>query len=99
MSRTGVSSVPRPLAEDWDWQVLGRCRELEPDVFFPEEAGRVGLRAREEAAKRICRGCPVLNECRNHALAMRETHGVWGAMSAAERARHFITAGTGPAAD
>jgi WhiB family redox-sensing transcriptional regulator len=78
---------PRPLMEEWTWQADGRCRQLEPEVFFPEDAGRTGLRAREERAKRICRDCPVLEQCREHALSMRETHGVWGAMSARDRVR------------
>lgn len=89
MSRTGASRVPRPLTDDWEWQALGRCRLLGPDLFFPEDAGRTGLRAREERAKQICRSCPVLTRCRAHALATREPHGVWGAMSASERARHL----------
>jgi WhiB family redox-sensing transcriptional regulator len=77
----------RPLAEDWTWQTLGTCRQLAPEVFFPEDRGRSGLRAREERAKQICRACPVLTACREHALATRETHGVWGAMSARDRAK------------
>jgi WhiB family redox-sensing transcriptional regulator len=80
---------PRPLMEEWTWQTAGRCRQLSPEVFFPEDAGRPGLRAREEQAKRICRDCPVMERCREHALAMRETHGVWGAMSARDRLRHL----------
>lgn len=95
-SHLDQAGVPRPLAAEWDWQVLGRCRQLGPDMFFPEDAGRTGLRAREERAKRICRTCPVLARCREHALAMRETHGVWGAMSAAERARHLASGGRSP---
>lgn len=51
---------PRPLMEEWTWQYAGRCRQLSPEVFFPE-----------------------------HALAMRETHGVWGAMSARDRVKHL----------
>ena len=67
-------SAPRPLMEEWTCQTEGRCRQLAPDVFFPEDSGRSGLRAREEQAKKICRDCPVLTRCRDHALAMRETH-------------------------
>lgn len=79
--------TPRPLVEEWNWQTLGSCRRLPPEVFFPEDAGRTGRRAREEHAKRICRECPVVKDCREHALAVRETHGVWGAMSARDRAK------------
>jgi WhiB family redox-sensing transcriptional regulator len=77
----------RPLVDDWNWQALGRCRETVPELFFPEDYGRAGLRAREERAKQICRDCPVVTPCREHALNAPETHGVWGAMSARERAR------------
>jgi WhiB family redox-sensing transcriptional regulator len=88
-SRDPSSSPPRPLLEDWTWQERGSCRRSAPEIFFPEDAGRSGLRAREEQAKQICRRCPVLSRCREHALAVGETHGVWGAMSARERTRAF----------
>lgn len=77
----------RPLADDWTWQVRGSCRQMAPEVFFPEDSGRTGLRAREERAKRVCRECPVIASCRDHALSVGETHGVWGAMSARDRVR------------
>ncbi|WP_424556268.1 WhiB family transcriptional regulator [Streptacidiphilus pinicola] len=41
---------------------------------------------REDAAKRVCAGCPVLDECRTYALEAREPYGVWGGMSEDERA-------------
>lgn len=72
------------------WQELGSCRRLAPEVFYPEDGGRRGLQAREEQAKQICRRCPVVSDCRNHALSARETYGVWGAMSARDRQREFV---------
>ncbi|MCW2514748.1 MAG: Transcription factor WhiB [Mycobacterium sp.] len=89
VSRDPGRALPRPLLDDWTWQELGSCRRSAPEIFFPEDAGRSGLRAREERAKQICRRCPVLSRCREHALAVGETHGVWGAMSARERTRVF----------
>ncbi|WP_029112869.1 WhiB family transcriptional regulator [Mycobacterium sp. URHB0044] len=71
------------------WQERGSCRRLAPEVFYPEDGGRTGLQAREEHAKRICGSCPVVADCRNHALSARETYGVWGAMSARDRQREF----------
>jgi WhiB family redox-sensing transcriptional regulator len=71
------------------WKESGSCRRLAPEVFYPEDGGRSGLQAREERAKQICRGCPVVADCRNHALSTRETYGVWGAMSARDRQREF----------
>ncbi len=36
-------------------------------------------------AKQVCRGCPVLEQCRRHALAVQEPYGVWGGLSEGER--------------
>ncbi|MGA5536838.1 WhiB family transcriptional regulator [Mycolicibacterium nivoides] len=44
------------------------------------------LRRREDAAKAICQACPVLARCRAHALSAPEPYGIWGAMTARERA-------------
>jgi WhiB family redox-sensing transcriptional regulator len=61
---------------------------LDSSLFFHPEYERGHARyAREERAKTICRGCPVLEQCRRHALAVREPYGVWGAMTAEERRR------------
>ncbi|HEX3288078.1 MAG TPA: WhiB family transcriptional regulator [Mycobacterium sp.] len=79
--------LPSPTLSAWDWQRRGRCRGVSSEVFFPEE-NRGDLRRRREAqAKLICRDCPVLAACREHALRTPENHGVWGATSASERAR------------
>jgi WhiB family transcriptional regulator, redox-sensing transcriptional regulator len=45
-------------------------------MFFPEEDRGQRLRRTEEEAKCICRGCPVVNRCLEHALAAPETHGI-----------------------
>lgn len=41
--------------------------------------------ADEDLAVRVCRGCPVVVECRAYALAAGEREGVWGALGPAER--------------
>jgi hypothetical protein len=63
------------------WQERARCREYDPEVFFPEKGGS----SRE--AKRICSECPVRIECLNYALRRDERYGVWGGMSERERRR------------
>mgnify|MGYP002753500384 CR=1 FL=1 len=35
------------------------------------------------------RVCPVLEECRDHALSTREPYGVWGGMSEEERRAYY----------
>ena len=43
---------------------------------------------RDERAKQVCATCPVLQQCREHALAAREPYGVWGGMTEDERATY-----------
>ena len=78
--------LPGPNADFWDWQREGHCRGLDSSVFFHPEGERGRARAiREMRAKTICQGCPVLVQCRNHALAVAEPYGIWGGMSESER--------------
>lgn len=88
-ARTHCLRLPPPTEDAWGWQRQGNCLGHPPAVFFPEDDLTPGRRRREEAAKRICRGCPVLAQCLEHALKTPETHGVWGAMSARERAKEL----------
>jgi len=81
-----VSRLPGPNADFWDWQMQGACRGEDPRLFFHPEGERGEVRdARQQAAKAICNGCPVLAECRAHALAVREPYGIWGGLSEDER--------------
>jgi WhiB family redox-sensing transcriptional regulator len=36
-------------------------------------------------AKAICAACPVLAQCRDHALKTREPYGVWGGLGEEDR--------------
>ena len=40
---------------------------------------------REVRAKQVCRACPVIEQCRRHALSAHEPYGVWGGLSESER--------------
>ena len=63
------------------WASYASCRNTDPDLFFP------GPNERTDEAVRICRGCPVVDECRDWALSTRVTYGVWGAMTERDRRR------------
>jgi WhiB family transcriptional regulator, redox-sensing transcriptional regulator len=81
-----ISRLPGPVADLWQWQLEGSCRRESPDVFFHPEGERgPARRNRDSAAKAVCLTCPVLKSCREHALAVREPYGVWGAMTEFER--------------
>ncbi|MFN8099109.1 MAG: WhiB family transcriptional regulator [Dermatophilaceae bacterium] len=79
-----------PLATEWEWQFEGLCRGLSPEMFFHPEGERGSARrVRDHAAKEVCSRCPVLLQCRAHALANREPYGVWGGMSEDDRLAHY----------
>ena len=74
------------------WQEHGRCRDIDPELFYPplEYETPRQRSAREAAAKAVCNGCPVRGECLAWALAADERLGVWGGLS--ERERQMLTA-------
>lgn len=63
-----------------DWRDRAACRDQDTGLFFDET--EVGI----ERAKRACDGCPALVPCREYALTRPERYGVFGGMSADERA-------------
>ncbi|MDV8055791.1 MULTISPECIES: WhiB family transcriptional regulator [unclassified Rhodococcus (in: high G+C Gram-positive bacteria)] len=82
--------LPVPNADVWDWQLDGLCRGLDSSVFFHPEGERGRARtSREKSAKQVCGRCPVLEQCRQHALEANEPYGVWGGMSAHDRADFY----------
>jgi WhiB family transcriptional regulator, redox-sensing transcriptional regulator len=81
-----LSRLPGPIADIWEWQLQGACRAADPDLFFHPEGERGPRRTRrDEAARAVCAGCPVLGQCRDHALAVREPYGVWGGLTEDDR--------------
>ena len=84
--------LPGPNADIWDWQMRGSCRGADSSVFFHPDGERGRARTRRELhAKEICQACPVLAQCRSHALSVSEPYGIWGGMSEAERETHTRT--------
>src|SRR3954451_17438138 len=68
------------------WHSEAACRSDEAGLFFaPSKEPTAARLSREEAAKRVCARCPVMLECREHALLQPEPYGVWGGLTAAER--------------
>ena len=78
--------LPLPLTEVWTWQMRGACRGFDSAVFFHPERERGPAKAdRNARAKQVCQACPVIEECRRHALSTQEPYGVWGGMTVDER--------------
>ncbi len=83
---TEITRLPGPVADRWDWQLDGACRRVGPETFFHPEGERGSARQlRDNAAKEVCASCPVMAQCRAHALAVREPYGVWGGLTEDER--------------
>ena len=65
------------------WYLRGACRGMESSIFYPDPA-----QAAEEArALDVCSGCEVRSECLEHALARRESTGIWGGTTERDRRR------------
>lgn len=81
-----ISRLPGPIADIWEWQLEGSCRETGSEIFFHPEGERgPSRRNRDAAAKVVCGACPVMTQCRKHALQVREPYGVWGGLTEDER--------------
>ena len=69
----------------------GSCRTVDPSLFFHPEGERgPARRERDAAAKQVCGSCPVLRECRKHALTVREPYGVWGGLTEDDRNARYL---------
>ncbi|MGP3973026.1 WhiB family transcriptional regulator [Streptomyces sp. 8N114] len=90
-SPQAAATIPVPRTPERDdqagpWHAEAVCRRDEAGLFFaPSKEPTAARLSREQAAKRVCARCPVLVECREHALVMPEPYGVWGGLTAAER--------------
>lgn len=67
-----------------DWREAARCKEMDPDLFFP--VGTTGPALLQiEAAKAVCRSCTVRQQCLEFALASNQEYGIWGGTTEEER--------------
>lgn len=81
-----TARLPGSAGHHWQWQSRAACRELGSTRFFhPADERGEDREQRDEAAKRVCAGCPVRTACLEHALRTREPYGVWGGLTEEER--------------
>lgn len=81
-----LTRLPGPNADFWDWQMDAMCRGLDSAVFYHPDGERGQARERRVAtAKAVCAACPVVTQCLEHAISVREPYGVWGGLSEEER--------------
>jgi WhiB family redox-sensing transcriptional regulator len=91
-----IRRLPRPVTQVWDWQIRGACRDMNSALFFHPDGARGPTRTiRETRAQAICATCPVIADCRHHALAVQEPYGVWGGLTESDRAELLHPHGRG----
>lgn len=82
MSSKGVPFFWQDIYKPAPWTRDAVCATVDVDLWFSTE----DLASIREA-KRLCGTCPAKNDCLKHAIEQREEWGVWGGLSAKERAR------------
>lgn len=81
---TAVGPVRRPRlgspahAALYGWQSRAECRGEDTEMFFSTD--------HEDEAKAVCGWCPVRGECLDWAIGLNTSYGVYGGMTADERA-------------
>jgi WhiB family redox-sensing transcriptional regulator len=81
-----------------EWHQSAACAGEPSDVFYGPEGEKLpARRAREARALSFCAACPVCDECRDHALGLPESYGVWGGTT--EGSRLAVRRGRRPAAE
>jgi WhiB family redox-sensing transcriptional regulator len=60
------------------WMLSAPCASADPEIWFDHLT--------VVAAKRICDTCPFKSPCVTYAITHGEIHGVWGGLSAPQRA-------------
>lgn len=78
--------LPKPIAENYDWQYKGACNGEDPELFYlPYNARGEEKLQQIKDAKAVCARCPVIEQCLNFAIETEEPFGIWGGMSEDER--------------
>ena len=70
--------------DDDGWRDHAACRHTDANLFFP--AGSTGSAGDQiDAAKAVCRSCPVQDACLLFAFETNQEAGVWGGKDEDER--------------
>lgn len=78
------------LFQSYKWHADAACLNYSSEIFFDEAAHphsnpTARTHNRRVVAKRICRACPVMDECRE--TFINEPYGVFGGLDQEERAK------------
>lgn len=73
-----VHSILEAIRRREPWMTNAACQHHDPELWFPTRGQPT------TTAKTICDSCPVRTNCLQYGLD--EQHGIWGGLSAGERA-------------
>jgi len=76
-----ASTTRRADAVGEDWRDEALCAGQPAEQWFP----RTDTEQATNAARGVCRRCPVRQLCLDYALAHDERHGIWGGYTERER--------------
>ena len=80
--RTAVGQEPPP-----HWRDFAACVEQDLNLFFPISTVGAAAARQVEAAKEVCRACPVQQSCLEWALDVGPEFGIFGGRTEVERRR------------
>lgn len=66
------------------WQEEAACQYVDPELFFILK----GQTTKVRQAKKICRSCPVVDQCREWAIEIGDRHAILGGTTERDR-RHL----------
>ena len=72
--------LPEPITGQ-EWRADAACLGHDPEIWFPEDGDE---EIRDEAV-RICRGCPVREECLEWSLAVDDHFAILGGLTKRQR--------------
>lgn len=93
VTRPGASSLTAPTKrrtgsdadEVPDWRESAACVHQDLNLFFPVSTIGAAAQAQVTAAKRVCAGCPVQQECLEWSLDVGPEFGIFGGCTEIER--------------
>jgi len=52
------------------------CAQIDPEIFFPDN--NFEIRRDIQQAVKVCKRCPLLNQCAEYAESQTQIYGIWG---------------------
>ena len=81
-----VRHIKKYQENEWHWMARAHCQYADPELFYAVN-GKFNT-PQIKTAIRICRDCPVINDCLNWACKTGDSFGILGGMTPQQRTRY-----------